>query len=94
MSSDTLMIVWYAVGFLVWLATCYALGLYGSAKGYSFSLCFALGIVATPLVALIVIALLPEREGRKEKGGLPPNVRLAMDLEKARMAAAKGTATS
>lgn len=94
MSSDTLMIVWYALGFPVWLAMCYALGLYGNAKGYSFRLCFALGIVATPLVALIVIALLPEREGRKQKGGLPPNVRLAMELEKARMAAAKATATS
>ena len=89
MNSETSMFFWYLAGFTVLLALCHALGYYGSKKGYSFALCFLLGILTSPLVALIIVYLLPERHGREGDGRLPPKIRLAMELEKARMAAAR-----
>jgi len=89
MSRDTELILCIAASFAVLLALCYAVGYYGSNKGYLFGLCFLLGILTSPLVALIIIYLLPEREAPEGDGQSMAQLRLAIELEKARMAAAR-----
>jgi len=84
MTHDTWIILLYAICGLGALALGWALGTYGSAKGYPFFLCFMLGILTTPMVGWIIIALLPERE---QKYKPPAELLLAIELEKAKMKA-------
>ena len=86
---DPWIAVIYGASALIWLALAWALGTYGSGKGYSFWLCFMLGLAASPLVAWIIVALLPERE---QKYKAPLGLMLAIEQEKARMKAEQASA--
>lgn len=83
-TPDISLIAIYAVSALVWLVLAWALGLYGSGRGYSFWLCFLLGLAASPFVAWIIVALLPEREPKYK---VPIELMFAIEEEKARMKA-------
>lgn len=84
-------IVGYAVGLAVAMALGGAVGYYGKTKGYPFGLCFMLGVFTTPFVGWIIVALLPERENRYRP---PAELLLAIELERARMAAQKSSAAN
>lgn len=74
----------YGAAAIAWLALAWAFGQYGASKGYSFWLCFVVGLSASPLAGWSIIALLPERN---EKYTVPPELMLAIEQEKARMKA-------
>jgi hypothetical protein len=76
----------YGVGVVFTIALAWALGYRGSTKGYSFWLCFMLCVFTSPIVGWIIVALLPERE---QKYKTPPDLLLAIELERAKMKAAK-----
>jgi hypothetical protein len=84
MTQEAWKIVWYAACGLAGVALAAALGYRGHTRGHSFWLCFLLGVVTTPLLAWVIIELLPERE-RVYK--TPPELALAIELEKAKMRA-------
>lgn len=90
MSPDTWMIILYTAGVLGGLALAWAVGSYGTSKGYSFWLCYMLALLTSPFIAWIIIALLPERE---HKYKTPPELLLAIELEKAKMKAEQEATT-
>jgi hypothetical protein len=75
----------WMLGVLIIVGLAYLAGKHAESKGYRFSLGFWLSILASPLVAWVVVLALPVREARAT---IDPKLMLALELEKARMKAA------
>jgi len=72
----------YAVLAIVSAVLAAAVACYGRSRGHSFWLCFVLAIGATPLVAWVILALIPERVQPYKPS---PDLLLAIAAEKAKM---------
>ena len=81
---DTSNVWMYGVGALIGAVLAAAVAYFGSSRGHSFWLCFVLAVATTPLVAWIILALIPERVRPYRP---PADLLLAITLEKARMKA-------
>jgi hypothetical protein len=76
------MIAFYAAVLLLNIGLAYFFGKQLQHKGYPFQLGFFLCIFGSPLVALILVLWLPDRETKPK---INPQLLLEIELEKARM---------
>lgn len=67
---------------VVYIGLAYLVGRYGQAKGYPFSPAFFLCFLISPLVVVLILALLPARP----KAPAPMPLEMILEIEKARLA--------